>query len=175
MTPVIVLAAIVLVPVVLLMVLRINAALVFLSLCLGNVLVQFVAGDSNSFFSLLSSSHVTNPAHRLQATNDTISLVLLLLPVVLTAIFMVRTIRGRGRLLLNALPSAGVGLLGALLIVPLLPSGLSHDVVGSSLWDQVQRAQDLIVGTSALVCLFVLWLQRPKTGGENKHSKHQKG
>ena len=85
---------------------------------------------------------------------------------------MLRTVRGRGRLLLNALPSVGVGLLGALLVVPLLPPGLSHNIVGSELWNQVTRAQDLIVGTSALVCLLVLWLQRPKTGGLKKHGKH---
>ncbi len=46
MTPEITLAAIVLVPVIVLMFFRINAALVFLSLCLGSVLVQFVAGDA---------------------------------------------------------------------------------------------------------------------------------
>jgi hypothetical protein len=189
MTPVIILAAIVLIPVVLLMVLRINAALVFLSLCLGDVLVQFVAGDASSFFSLLSmsqashagqlnqfSTQLTQPVH---ATNGTVRLILLLVPMALTAIFMIRTIHSKGRLLLNALPAAGTGLLGALLIVPLLPAGLSHNIIDSSLWSQVQRAQDLIVGASALVCLFVLWLQRPKSGNEGKHhhphGKHHKG
>jgi hypothetical protein len=170
MTPVVTLAAIVVVPVVLLMVMRINAALVFLSLCLGDVLVQFVAKDASGLFAQLHSSHI-NPA--IQISNDNVKLVLLLLPAVLTAIFMIRTIRGTSRLLLNALPSAGVGLLGALLIVPLLPPGLSHNIVGSSLWTEVLRTQDLIVGASAVVCLLVLWLQRPKTGG--KHRKHHKG
>jgi hypothetical protein len=172
MTPVLTLAAIVIIPILLLMVLRINAALVFLSLCLGDVLVQFVAGDASSFFSLLSSSHVTTPIH---TSNNNVDLVLLLFPVVLTAIFMIKTVRGGSRLLLNALPSAGVGMLGALLIVPLLPAGLSHNIINSSLWSQGQRAQDLIVGASALVCLLVLWLQRPKTGGEGKHGKKHKG
>jgi ABC-type spermidine/putrescine transport system permease subunit I len=73
---------------------------------------------------------------------------------------------------LNLLPAAGVGLLGGLLVVPLLPGGLSHDIVGSSLWDQVLRAQDLIVGVSALICLLVLWLQRPKTGHDKHGKKH---
>src|SRR5665213_947093 len=171
MSPAVILAAIVLVPVVLLMVLRVNAALVFLSLCLGDVLVQFISPDANSFFSFLSSARVTS---NVSASSQTVRLVLLLLPVVLTAVFMIRTVRGSARLLLNALPSAGVGLLGALLVVPLLSAGLSHNIVHSGLWDQVQRAQDLIVGTSALVCLLVLWLQRPKTGGEGKKGKRHK-
>lgn len=170
MTPEVILAAIVTVPVVLLMLLRINAALVFLSLCLGDVLVQFVAPDANEFLQLFSA-HVPKGV---DTGNDNIKLFLLLLPVVLTAIFMIRTVRGKGRLILNILPAAGVGMLGGLLVVPLLPPGLSHNIVNSDLWTQAQKAQDLIVGMSALVCLFVLWLQRPKTGGEDKHGKHKK-
>lgn len=159
MTPEVTLGAIILAPVVLLTVLRINATLVFLSLCLGDVLVQFVASD------------VAAKTARLQGNNA--SLVLLLAPLLLTALFMLKTVNGKFRLILNLLPAAGVGLLGALLIVPLLPPGLSTNIVGSSLWSQVEHLQNLIVGASALVCLFVLWLQRPKTG-EGKHGKHHK-
>jgi hypothetical protein len=168
MSPEFVLAAIVAVPVVLLLVLRVNAALVFLSLCLGYVLMQFVAPDANSFLQLFSAK----VPRGIDTGNDTVKLVLLLLPVVLTAIFLIRTVRGYGRLILNILPAAGVGLLGGLLIVPLLPPGLSHNITDSPLWDQVQRAQDLIVGTSALICLLVLWLGRPKVGHDKKHGKH---
>lgn len=151
------------------MVLRVNAALVFLSLCLGDVLVQFVANDTSEFLTLHASQI---PQQAANAGDQTIKLVLLLLPVVLTTIFMIRTIRGTGRLILNALPSAGVGLLGALLVVPLLPSGLGHNILNSSLWSQVTRAQDLIVSGSAVVCLLVLWLQRPKAGGSKHRGKH---
>jgi hypothetical protein len=170
MSPDLILAAIVLVPVVLLMLLRINAALVFLSLCLGSVLVQFVAPDANEFLQLFSA-HVPK---NVDTGNDNIKIFLLLLPVVLTAIFMIRTVRGKGKLLLNIFPAAGVGMLGGLLLVPLLPAGLSHDIVNSNLWNEAQKAQDLIVGMSSLICLFVLWLQRPKTGSEDKHGKHKK-
>lgn len=155
------------VPAVALMVLRINATLVFLSLCLGNVLTQFVADDAGSFVSMFSSSQA-----QAQATPSNIKIALLLLPVVLTAVFMIRTVRGSSKLLLNLLPAAGVGLLGALLVVPLLPGGTAANIMGSSLWAEVTKLQDLIVGTSAILCLFVLWLQRPKTGGEGKHGKH---
>jgi len=173
MSPEITLALIVILPVVLLLGLRVNATLVFLSLCLGDVLVQFVASDANDFIGLLSSSN----AHTGFANgNNNLKLILLLLPVVLTTIFMIRTVRGHTRLLLNVLPAAGVGLLGGLLVVPLLPPGLAHNIVASNLWSQAQKAQDLIVGGSALVCLLVLWLQRPKTGhDEGKRGKKHKG
>ncbi|MDB5164966.1 MAG: hypothetical protein JWL89_592, partial [Candidatus Saccharibacteria bacterium] len=123
MSPAVILGAIIAVPVIILMVLRINATLVFLSLCLGNVLVQFVAPDANSFMTLFSA-HVPQGVDN---GSSTVKVILLLLPAVLTAIFMIRTIRGNGRLILNLLPSVGVGLLGGLLIVPLLSPGLSHN------------------------------------------------
>lgn len=164
--PVATLCAIVLVPILILMVLRINAALVFLSLCLGDVLVQFVAKDTSEFLTLHSDKLPPS-----SAGSNTVKLILLLIPVVLTAVFMIRTVSGQSKLLLNLLPAAGVGMLGALLVVPLLPPGLAHNVVGSSLWSNVNRVQDLIVGASAVICLFVLWLQRPKAG-HAKHGKH---
>jgi len=172
MTPVIVLAGIILVPVILLMVLRVNAALVFLSLCLGFVLVQFVANDAIwtiSVFGMAAPATATNAG---ASGNNLIKLLLLLLPVLLTTLFMIHTVRG-ARLLLNVLPAIGVGLLGGLLVVPLLSPGLSANIIASPLWIQATRAQALIVGASALITLLVLWLQRPKTGGDSKHGKHQ--
>lgn len=172
MSPDIILGLIIGVPVLVLVLLRVNATLVFLSLCLGSVLVQYVAPDTRSFVALFSHNGVSVAS----ASDNTIKLVLLLFPVVLTTIFMIRTVRGKGKLILNALPAIGVGLLGALLIVPLLSAGLRHNILLSDLWQQVEKAQVLIVGASALVCLLVLWMQRPKTGGEGKHhGKHHKG
>lgn len=161
-----ILIAVIAIPIIALMVLRINAALVFLSLCLGDVLMQFVADDTGSFVTMFSA-HA--PAAS-QSTNN-IKLGLLLLPVILTAVFMIKTVRG-SKLALNVLPAAGVGLLGALLVIPLLPGGTAANIMSSGVWQQVTNLQDLIVGMSALLCLFVLWLQRPKAGGEDKHSKH---
>ena len=169
MTPEVILGAIILIPAVLLMLLRVNATLVFLSLCLGSVLVQFVAPDANTFLQLFSA----RVPEGIGTGNDTVKIVLLLLPVLLTAIFMIRTVKGHAKLLLNVLPAAGVGLLGALLVVPLLPGGVSANITDSSLWEEVQKAQNLIVGGSALTCLLVLWIQRPKTGKTGKLGKHK--
>lgn len=171
MSPELLLAIIIGVPIIALMVLRINAVLVFLSLCLGDVLVQFVAPDMRQFITLFASSS----SQLVSASKNTLALVLLLFPVVLTAVFMIRSVKSHARLLLNLLPAVGVGLLGALLTVPLMSPGLHYAITDTSLWQQVERAQDLIVGSSALVCLLVLWLQRPKFhshNAENKHGKH---
>lgn len=168
MSPELILGATIVVPFLVIMLLRINAVLVFLSLCLGAILVQFVASDAQSFTSLFAAHNVNTP----QPANITIRLGLLLFPAVLTMVIMIRTVRGRGRLLINAFPAAGVGLLAALLVVPILPVDVQTHITGSSTWQQITRAQDLIVGVSALMCLAVLWLQRPKVG-EGKSGKHK--
>jgi len=162
------LAAIILIPIVVLMFFKINAALVYLSICLGNVLVQFVAPDAKQFVSLFSA-HVPKGVD----TGDTlIKLTLLFLPVVLTAIFMIKTIHGKGKLILNLLPSIGASLLICLLLTPLLHDSISNSILQTKLWGQLQRSEDLIIGISSLICLLVLWLQRPKTGSKKeKHSK----
>lgn len=172
MSPEVTLGLIVLAPIAFLIALRVNATLVFLSLCLGSVLIQYVVGDANSLIDWLSTSNATPKIHTSQ---DNLKLALLLIPVVLTSIFMIRTVRGNSKLALNVLPAIGVGLLGALLIVPLLPPGLAHNIVRTDLWDQLTKVQNIVVGASAVVCLLVLWMQRPKTGGEGKHHKKHKG
>ncbi|MEI8338830.1 hypothetical protein EBZ57_01740 [bacterium] len=167
MNPAIILGAIILLPVIILMLGRISASLVFLSLCLGNVLVQYVGPESSNFVNLLTPQvqGIVNP------TDNNIRLFLLLTPVVLTSIFMIKSVHGSLKMILNILPAAGVGLLGALLVVPLLPSGISSDILNSDIYSQIKKAQIIIVGGSAVVCLLFLWMQRPK-GGHGKHKKH---
>jgi hypothetical protein len=173
MTPLVTLALIIFIPVLVLMFLRINAVLVFLSICLGDVLVQFVVPDSKTMITMFAGSN----AHIAGLLTNNINIVLLLLPVALTAVFMIHTVHGGAKLILNLLPAIGAGLLATLLVVPLLSAGLRHNIIDSSLWTQVERAQDLIVGSSSVICLLVLWMQRPKKsgGGEGKHGKHSHG
>lgn len=153
-----------LVPLAVLVALRINAAMVFLSLCLGYVLVQFVANDADSLISFLAPD-----SDSVSAT--TLKLGMLFTPVVLTAIITVFSIRGKVRVSLNALPAAGVAMLGLLLAVPLLTPGLSHAIESQTLWQEIERAQAMIVGLSALVSLIFLWSQHRFRREE--HGRHR--
>jgi len=164
MLPLIVLAALVAVPVLACFFLRINAALVFLSLCVGDVLVRFVGSDAVSVVSGASTSAM--------ATGSTVRLILLLAPAVLTMLFMVRSVKAPMRLV-NILPALGAGFLTALLAVPQLAPSLSQQIITSSTWGQFQNLQAAIVAASTLVCMLFLWSQRPKNH-ENKHGKHAK-
>jgi hypothetical protein len=151
-------------PVVLLYLLRVNAAFVFLSLCLGDVLVQFSGSDAASIVAGASTNSY--------ATTSSIKLALLVAPAVLTILFMMGTSKSQKRLL-NILPSAAAGLLLALLAVPLLPPGLSNNIQGLPVWVNTSQLQSGIIATSTLVCLIFLWLSRPKHGGkEHKGKRH---
>ncbi len=151
----------VIVPIVIILILRINATMVFLGLCLGYVLTQFLGNDAKSFAQTFWG-HTT-------LSTSVMKLVLLLFPAVLTAIFMIRTVRS-SKIVLNVLPTLAVGCLLALLVVPLLPPGTAHAIDAMKFWKQAQRLQDLIIGVGALVSLLTLWLLRPKQGSD-KHVK----
>jgi hypothetical protein len=153
MSPLVLFGLLVLVPVVIAMLFRVNAAVLFMSLCVGEVLVQYVANDTGSFVT-------TFAGHNSNISSSTIRLALLLIPPVLTAVFMFHSIRGGMKLMLNIFPAIGVGLLTALLIKPLLSPAFQHTLERSSLWHQFSQAQTLVVSVSALFSLLFLWLQR---------------
>ena len=152
------------IPLVILTVLRINAAMVFLSLCLGYVLVTFVANDADSLISFLAPD--TN-----SMSASTLRLGMLLTPVVLTSMFMLFSVHGRIKVALNALPAAGVGILGLLLAVPLFTPGLQYAIESQPLWQQISQAQAMTVGISAFISLIFLWVQRHHTE-KIEHRRH---
>lgn len=152
------------IPIAVLTVLRINAAMVFLSLCLGYVLVQFVANDTDSLISFIAPNEASISATSLK-------LGMLLTPVILTCIIMIFSVHGKMRVTLNALPAAGVSVLGLLLAVPLFTPGLRFAIQELNLWQQINQAQALIVGVSAFISLLFLWTAR-RSGEKLEHSKH---
>lgn len=148
------------VPLVLLMALRVNASLVFLSACLGAVLFRYVGGDASDFATMFLPS----------LGGNNLKLALIFIPVVLTTIFMIKTVHGVS-LLFNALPALGTSLLLTLMAVPLLPPAFVQPVEASTTWQTLMQLQALAVGISALICLFFLWTQRPRHA-HDKHGKH---
>lgn len=168
-TALIALAALLVLPLLLLVLLRINAVLVFLATCLGYVLTQFVAPDADLLLSVFGGTEAGVAAPE----NNTVRIALILLPVVLTAAFMIKSVKKGGRQLLNLFPSLGVSLLLVYIIVPLLPADLSAAIVTTAAWEQITKFEDLVVGISALLCLLAIWAQRPKHV-EEKHGKHKR-
>jgi hypothetical protein len=160
MNPQLFFGLIVLIPVLIAVLLRVNAAILFMSLCVGDVLVQFMGSDSNSVVSLFVSNHNS-------FSQSSIRLFLLLVPLLITLIFMFHSVRGTVKTLLNIVPSITLGLAFALLIEPLLSNSFQETLSKSSLWHQLIRAQALVIGVSAIVSLVFLLTQRHSSGGKN--------
>ena len=140
-------------PVLLFLFLRVNAAMVFLSVCLGAVLVDHVAGGANMIVG--SFSPTTN-----SLSQTTIELCLLLVPAIVTTIIMAFSVHGRIKVVLNFFPAAASSMLLVLLAVPMLPRGLAFNLMTQDAWRLLSNAEALVIGAGALVSLFFLWTQR---------------
>lgn len=141
------------IPFLVLTVLRINAAMVFLSLCLGYVLVELVAKDANSLIQFLAPQ-----AGSLSQT--TWQLVTLFAPVILTSVIMVFSVKGHLKVAINVLPAAAVSVMAVLLAVPLFTPGLRYSLQSQQLWQHLIEVQSIIVGAGALISIILLWTQR---------------
>jgi len=141
------------VPTLLFLVLRVNAAMVFLSVCLGAVLVDHVAGDASMIVG--SFSPKTN-----SLSESTIELALLLIPAIVTTIVTLLSIHGKLRVVLNIFPAAAASMLLVLLAVPMLSRGLAFNLMHQNTWRVLSNAEASVVGVGAMVSLFFLWTQR---------------
>lgn len=155
-------------PAVVLTLLGINAAVVFLSLCLGEVLVKYVAADTLSGLTTLSP-------HTSELSKTMVQLVFLFAPAIVTSIIMIGSVKGKAKRLLNILPGIGVGVLIILVGVPLFTPGLRGAIESGSFWRELTRGQALVVGITSLISLLFLWSQRRAIRGEEGRGSRHRG
>ncbi len=151
------------VPALILVLLRTNAAMVFLSLCAGALLVSFAGNEA----SLVGSAIGNNS----EAVSQYFEMALLLLPVLLSTIFLRKSMTGP-KAMLNILPAVAVGIVGVLIAVPLLPGGVQATVTNLNGWKLLEQSKEIVVVVGVVVSLAVLWLTgRPShKGHKKKHS-----
>lgn len=174
MTPLVVLAALALVPLVAILWLRVNGAIAFLSLCLGSVLVTYTSSDVDTVFTSFTNKGAL-------ATNQWVQLALLGVPFLLTILFTRRSVKKGAKSFINVLPALSTSLLCVLFVVPLLPADLQRQVQAQNAWQQVSNAQTgVILGGAAFSLVFLLVTHRKRKGGgdeeegsgKKKHGKH---
>lgn len=160
MTPLIVIGILTGTPILLILLLRANAAIVFLSLCTGSVLTQFVSADAVDMYNSFQP-------HSGDVAESAVKLVLLFLPALLTIVFLRGGVSG-SKQIFNILPAAATGVVAVLLAVPLLAPGLRYSITGSNTWLSVEQFQGVIVGAGVLVSMLLLWVRQPKHGKDKK-------
>ena len=161
----IVLIAALAVPAVLFLALRINAAMVFLSLCLGQVMVLYVASAATDMLkgSIPSIS---------QASTSSMQLVVLLAPAAVTAILAAFSVHGKLKNIANFFPAVGAAALGVLLAVPLLPTAVRLNIQLEPAWDVLSNAEALVVGVGGADSIKTSDLPGRHFKSPEKHKKH---
>lgn len=155
------LIAAIIIPAALLIVLRTNASIVFLSLCAGSLLVRFASNEANLVGAALGNQSAI--------VSQYFELALLLLPALMSAILLAKTVKGP-KAIFNLMPAIAVGVVGVLLTVPLLPEGPQNAITSLEGWTIIDQSKEFIVIVGVVVSLAVLWFTQPR--GHGKHKKH---
>jgi hypothetical protein len=166
MTHLAILAALALVPLLAILLLRVNGAIAFMSLCLGSVLVTYTSSDVTGVLGGFSAS-------KNLSTNQWAQVALLVVPFLLTVLFTRGSVKGM-KSITNILPAAATGLLCALLVVPLLPEALQAQINSQTVWHQLNNAQTAVILGGALFSLMFLLLTHRRKHEEEGKKKHHK-
>lgn len=139
-------------------VLRVNAVLLFVGVAAGALLAQYISEDTslllNSFF-----------AHN--NVDNYVKLGLLLLPVVLTLLFLRKTLNPT-QFVFHLVPLIVTSAAFATLVISLLPGGVRHDLTSNQIGSVANSAQNVLIAASAFLTLLLAWLTMGHKG-KNKH------
>jgi hypothetical protein len=161
MMPLVLFCAIVGLPIILGLLLRINSALLFLALASG-ALLQQALGDSTE----LALATVVKDA----PVSVIADIGLLVLPLVLTLLFLRKSAR-KSQVLLQVLPLVAVGAAFAALLVPLFPSAMQSQIYGLSFGSVIRQSQDLVIAIAVGLNLLFAF-KAFKYHEDSKHGKH---
>lgn len=154
------LAAILLLPLILGIKFKTAANHIFLSLLAGELLVRYFGDDATL---------VVRPFIRSEEALKYVELAILVVPIVLTAVFLKGTL-GKGKLVLQFFPLLVTGLVFAAFALPLLPTSGQSLLRSTESGEWLHDSTDFIVGVMVFFQLIVLWLtQRKPKEEKGKH------
>lgn len=155
MIPLMVFGAIVIVPVLLALILRVNAVFVFLSAAAGWLLQGALSDDVD--FALAT---VIRGSNAVVASR----LILMFLPVVLT-IFILRRTSGKSAVL-QIMPLVSTGLMMGVLSLPLLSTTLTQQIYEGPYGSIIKQSQDLVITGAVVLNILLMWtiFKSPRRG-----------
>ena len=154
-----ILLAMIIGPLVVTFLLKNDAALSFLVLCLGFVLSVSVIGDLKQ---LLIEQN-------LSVTESTLGLVLLLAPLIITML-LTRKTAGKGfKFYLHLATALACGGLLALSLGPILNTSSYINLYESQIWKNLDKIQSIVIGAGAALSLLLIWSKSVGKSGKKKH------
>ena len=151
----------------LLLVIRSNAVLVFFALCAGSVLVEF-ANKNMSYVNGHLNTHLL--PHGYVVTKPSIQIAILLIPPVLVA-SLAKHNNGPAKWPVQVFPAVATGILGVLLVTPLLSSSLQASFTQNKFWNSLEQYQIPIVALCVTVSLVLLIMGTYTNHSSKKHHK----
>lgn len=143
---------------------RTNAGLVFLSLCAGNTLLQFADKNLSYINTKLEENNLTS---RFIVSHSLLRIIIVLIPVVVILVFS-KHYHGKSKWLMQLFPAIATGILGCLIIIPLLSATAQNSIASNTIWSLIQKYQIPIVAIGLLVAIVDV-VQSSHSG----HSKHR--
>ena len=110
-----------------------------------------------------TGSHI--PAGKLSSM--AVNLALLLVPAVITLLSQIGSIKHKNKYV-NLLPALSVGVLAALLVIPLLPGSIDRNIYATSLWPKLASYRSTIVAIGAVITIIFFWFN-----SKHKEDKHK--
>lgn len=156
--PLIVVGAIVVVPVLFAVLLRVHAIFVFMSIAAGYFLQLALSDDVD-----LALATIIRGSNSIVAAR----LILLALPLLLT-LFVLRKTAGRSQLF-QFVPLLFSGLLLGALALPLLPTEFEQQVYSAQFGSGIKQSQDLIIAAAVVSNLVLAWTLYKKPKDHRKH------
>lgn len=159
MIPLIVIGAIVFLPVLLALILRVNAVFVFLSIAAGYFLQYALSDDVDLVIATI-----------VQGSNAIVAaqLILLCAPVFVTLLLLRRT-QGKS-LVFQLVPLVFSGMLLAALALPLLPTDMAQQVYDTAYGNGIKQSQDLVIAAAAVSNLSLAYVVFKH---KDRHGKHR--
>ena len=148
-----------------LLAIRTNAALVFLALVAGNVILQF-ANKNMAYV----NGHIDTKIlpHQFTITKPSVELAVLLIPPVLVAALLKHN-QGITKWPMQVFPAVATGVVGVLLVVPLLSQSLQNSITQNKLWSLLEQYQIPLVTLGVAISLVVIVFESYSSHHSSKH------
>jgi hypothetical protein len=150
---------------VVLLAIRTNAALVLFALTGGAVILQFANKNIAYVNGHIEKSLVPS---QFAISTPSIELAILLVPPIIAAA-LIKHNQGPAKWPLQVAPAIATGILGVLLVTPLLSSSLQHSITQGKFWSLSQQYQIPVVAICVLSALVVVILSSYSGHGSSKH------
>jgi hypothetical protein len=124
--------------------------------------LQFASKNLSYINTKLEKNNLTS---RFVVSHSLLKLIIVLAPVVIILIFS-KHYHGKSKWLIQLFPALATGILGCLIIIPLLSASAQNSIAGNSIWSMIQKYQIPIVAVGLVIAIADVI--------HNSHSAHSK-